>query len=84
MRDAQALEHFAGAAAKGSTEAVPSYLRVLAPFEILWFLLKAFLIAKCFLHVLDGSLNHNFCSANAHKTKSIFDHTGISFPKLLF
>lgn len=31
--DAQAMEHFAGAATKRSTEAVPRNLRVLAPFE---------------------------------------------------
>lgn len=45
---------------------------------------QAFLAAKCFLHVLDGVLNHSFCCANAHKTKSIFDPTATSFPKLRF
>ena len=84
MRDAQALECFAGAATRRSTEAVPSYLCILAPLEVLWSLLKALPTAKGFLRVLDGSLSHRFCSANAHKTKSIFDHTSMSFPKLHF
>lgn len=57
--DAQALERFAGAVSKQPTEAVPSYARVLAPSETLWFLLKAFLTAKCFLHVLVEFLNHS-------------------------
>lgn len=41
--------------------------------EILWFLLKDHLAAKCFLHVFSGCLSHRFYSANAHKTKFIFD-----------
>lgn len=67
--DAQALEHFAGTATRRSA----GILCLLAPSEILWFLLKDHLAAKCFLHVFSGCLSHRFYSANTHKTKFIFD-----------
>lgn len=73
VRDSQASEHFAGAATRRSAGAIPSYLCVLAPLEILWFLLKDHPAAKCFLHVFNGCLSHRFYSANTHKTKFIFD-----------
>lgn len=73
VRDAQALEQIAGAATRRSVWAIPSDLCVLAPSEILWFLLKDHLAAKCFLHVFNGCLSHRFYSANVHKTKLIFD-----------
>lgn len=73
VRDSQASEHFAGAATRRSAGAIPSYLCVLAPPEILWFLLKDHPTAKCFLHVFNGCLSHRFYSANTHKTKFIFD-----------
>lgn len=72
LRDAQASEHFAGAATRQSVGVIPSYLCVLAPLEILWFLLQDHLAAKCFLHVFNGCLSHRFYSANTHKTKFTF------------
>lgn len=79
VRDAQASEHLAGAATWQSAGAIPSYFCVLAPLEILRFLLKDHLAAKCFLHGFNGCLSHRFYRANTHKTKLFL----ISFPKLL-